>query len=115
MHTLWNADPILVGSHPPCSGPRPWPLPLHPAAWRSPPVAAGATRDVRMALARAVQMAEHGYNAGEPDLHFPRQTERDEETIRALLEAEDLGAGCVLRYSGPAGPYTGLMDKQAAP
>jgi putative membrane-bound dehydrogenase-like protein len=78
-------------------------------------VSAGETRDVWLTLARAVSMAEHGYYSGDPHLHFPRETERDEETILDLLEAEDIRVGCVLGYNEPAGPYTGLMDKLAAP
>jgi len=78
-------------------------------------VAAGETRDVRLTLARAVPMAEHGYYSGDPHLHFPRESERDEETILDLLQAEDIRAGFVLGYNEPAGPYTGLMDKLAAP
>src|SRR5262245_22783337 len=78
-------------------------------------VAAGETRDVRLTLARAVPMEEHGYYSGDPHLHFRRESERDEETILDLLEAEDIRVGCVLGYNEPAGPYTGLMDKQAAP
>src|SRR5262245_52540888 len=68
-------------------------------------VPAGATRDVRLTLERAVPMAAHGYYAGDPHLHFPRQGERDEETTLDLLEAEDVRYGSVLGYNEPAGPY----------
>src|SRR5262245_48875158 len=78
-------------------------------------VAAGETRDVRLTMARVVPMTEHGYHSGDPHLHFPRESERDEETILDLLEAEDIRAGFVLGYNEPPGPYTGLMDKLAAP
>jgi putative membrane-bound dehydrogenase-like protein len=76
---------------------------------------AGETRDVRLTLTRAVPMTEHGYYSGDPHLHFPRESERDEETILDLLEAEDIRAGFVLGYNEPAGPYSGLMNKMAAP
>jgi putative membrane-bound dehydrogenase-like protein len=60
-------------------------------------------------------MAQHGYYAGDPHLHFRRAADRDEETIFDLLEAEDIRYGAVLAYNEPAGPYHGLMNAMASP
>ena len=55
-------------------------------------------------------MAAHGYYSGDPHLHFPRQTEADDQVILDLLEAEDIRFGSILAYNEPAGPYTGAME-----
>src|SRR5262249_22323283 len=75
----------------------------------------GTTRRVEIPLTRAVPMAQLGYYPGDPHLHIPRQTERDEETILDLLAAEDIRYGAILGFNEPAGPYAGFMGKMHAP
>src|SRR5262249_37337325 len=48
---------------------------------------------------------------GDPHLHLLRATERDDETIFDLLEAEDIRFGTPLGYNEPPGPYSGFMEK----
>ena len=78
-------------------------------------VSAGEIKHESIDLERTVPMAAHGYYSGDPHLHFPRQTEADDQVILDLLEAEDIHFGSILAYNEPAGPYTGMMELMAAP
>src|SRR5262249_18471384 len=78
-------------------------------------VGPGTTRRVEIPLTRAVPMAQLGYYPGDPHLHIPRQTPRDEETTLDLLAAEDIRYGAILGFNEPAGPYAGFMGKMHAP
>ena len=60
-------------------------------------------------------MEQLGYYSGDSHLHFPRQTEADDQVIFDLLEAEDMHFGSVLAYNEPAGAYSGVMASMAAP
>ena len=71
-------------------------------------VTEGEIKNVLVELVRTVSMTELGYYSGDPHLHFPRQTETDDEVIHDLLEAEDIQFGSVLAYNEPAGSYRGL-------
>src|SRR5262249_5100961 len=53
-------------------------------------VAAGQTTKVDIELMKSVSMPSENYYSGDLHIHIPRETERDEETILDLLEAEDL-------------------------
>jgi putative membrane-bound dehydrogenase-like protein len=75
----------------------------------------GETKHESIKLERTVPMAAHGYYSGDPHLHFPRQTETDDQVILDLLEAEDIQFGSILAYNEPAGLYTGTMESMAAP
>jgi putative membrane-bound dehydrogenase-like protein len=74
-------------------------------------VAAGETRQVTIALERIVNAAALGYDSGDSHLHFPRQTEDDDDVVFDLMDAEDLRYGALLTYNEPAGPYTGVREK----
>jgi putative membrane-bound dehydrogenase-like protein len=77
--------------------------------------AAGQTISLDILLERSLAMAPLGYHSGDLHLHFPRQTEADDQIIFDLLEAEDIQFGSVLAYNEPPGPYKGAMETMAAP
>jgi putative membrane-bound dehydrogenase-like protein len=70
---------------------------------------------VEVTLTRDASIAKSGYYSGDSHLHFPRQTDVDDQTIFDLLEAEDIHFGSILAYNEPAGPYAGFMQSLAAP
>jgi len=78
-------------------------------------VQAGSTPVVEFELEPLASVADRGWYSGDPHLHLPRNTARDDEVILDLLEAEDLRFGSILGYNEPAGPYSGFMEKLAAP
>src|SRR5262249_17191370 len=78
-------------------------------------LAAGETNSVDLELERTAPMTPLGYHSGDPHLHFPRQTEADDQVILDLLEAEDIHFGSILAYNEPPGPYTGAMETMDAP
>ena len=78
-------------------------------------VAARATAAVEVKLERTAAMADRGWHSGDPHLHIPRESARDDEVVLDLLEAEDLRYGSILGYNEPAGPYSGFMEKLASP
>ena len=67
-------------------------------------VTTGVAKRVSIQLERTVPMAALGYYAGDAHLHFPRQTEADDQVIFDLLAAEDIRFGSILAYNEPAGP-----------
>ena len=69
-------------------------------------VAAG-TRDVKVTLTHAVPMAAARWHSGDPHLHFIRSSDRDDDTIFDLLEAEDIHLGMVLCYNDNTSAYPG--------
>jgi hypothetical protein len=78
-------------------------------------VTAGQTTKTEIELTKTVSMPSQNYYSGDLHIHIPRETERDEQTILDLLEAEDMHYGAILGYNEPAGPYVGLMNKQSSP
>lgn len=78
-------------------------------------VVVGQTNEVTIQLKRTAPMAAAGYFGGDLHLHLLRASERDEETIFDLLDAEDIWYGTPLGYNEPAGPYFGFMEKQDYP
>lgn len=78
-------------------------------------VVQGMTRRVEITLTRTGAMGPLGYFNGDPHLHLPRTTEREEETILDLLAAEDIRYGAILGFNEPAGPYVGDMAKFWSP
>ena len=78
-------------------------------------VAAGQVAKVEVRLERTAGMAVRGWHSGDPHLHIPRASARDDEVVLDLLEAEDIRYGSILGYNEPAGPYSGFMEKLAAP
>ena len=74
-------------------------------------IAAGKTNEITIAMKRTSPMADEKYFGGDPHLHLERTSERDDENIFDLLEAEDLWYGTPLGYNEPAGPYSGVMEK----
>lgn len=78
-------------------------------------VAAQATTAVELKLERTAAMLDRGWHSGDPHLHIPRGSARDDEVVLDLLEAEDIRYGSILGYNEPAGPYSGFMEKLAAP
>ncbi len=76
---------------------------------------AGNTQAAEITLERTAAMSPLGYHGGDLHLHFARGTEKDDETILDLLEAEDVWFGTPLAYNEPAGPYAGFMDKMDSP
>ena len=78
-------------------------------------VRAGATRELKLKLARTASMTEHGYWSGDPHIHIQRHDETDEKRIFGLLQAEDIHFGTVLAYNEPAGPYAGFMKQMDSP
>ncbi len=76
---------------------------------------AGASRAVEVTLTRTAALAPLGYYSGDPHLHVPRRSERDEGVMFDLLEAEDIRFGSFLGYNEPAGPYSGFMDRMDVP
>ncbi|MGQ0636582.1 MAG: PVC-type heme-binding CxxCH protein [Planctomycetaceae bacterium] len=70
---------------------------------------AGQTREIEVRLKRAAPMAVEGYFGGDPHLHFQRASERDDEIILDLLDAEDIWFGTSLAANMPAGSYSGSM------
>ncbi|MFN0054010.1 MAG: PVC-type heme-binding CxxCH protein, partial [Planctomycetales bacterium] len=74
-------------------------------------VAKGKSSTVRVALSRTAAMSAERYFGGDLHLHLLRATDRDDETIFDLLEAEDIAYGTPLGYNEPAGPYSGFMEK----
>ncbi len=77
-------------------------------------LAAGDKRDVQLSLTRPVQMAEQGWYSGDPHLHFIRSSDRDDETIFDLIEAEDMRFGMVLAYN-ETNDYPGTMPELVTP
>ena len=77
-------------------------------------LAAGATGNVKLSLARSVPMAERGWYSGDPHLHFARTGDRDEQTIFDLLEAEDIRFGMILAYN-ETNAYPGVMPELITP
>jgi putative membrane-bound dehydrogenase-like protein len=75
----------------------------------------GDTVQAALSLSRSLPMHEVGYFGGDPHLHLRRQTQRDEETIFDLLEAEDIRYGSLLAYNDPPGPYAGFMEVLDSP
>src|SRR5262249_15533626 len=73
-----------------------------------------ASRDVKIAISRAVPMAEQGWSSGAQHLHFLRASDKDDETILDLLEAEDIRLGMVLAYN-ETNIYPGVMPELATP
>src|SRR5206468_2423907 len=59
-------------------------------------VEAGQVSEVEMKLSRTVPAETQHYRAGDDHLRFARVTERAEETILDLLEAEDIRYGAIL-------------------
>ena len=78
-------------------------------------VAAESNQNVEVRLERTVPLADLEYFGGDPHLHLLRTSERDEQTIFDLLDAEDIWFGTPLGYNEPAGPYSGLMEKMDYP
>lgn len=78
-------------------------------------VAAGESPVVELELDPVASVASQGWYSGDPHLHLPRNTARDDEVILDLLEAEDVRFGSILGYNEPAGPYSGFMEKLATP
>ncbi len=74
-------------------------------------VKAGQASQLEIMVKRTAAMSNSGYFGGDPHLHLPRVTDRDDEIIFDLLEAEDIAFGTPLGYNEPAGPYTGIMEK----
>jgi len=72
-------------------------------------------RAVEVTLTRDPSIAQSGYYAGDSHLHFPRQSDVDDQTIFDLLETEDIHFASILAYNEPAGPYAGFMQSLAAP
>ena len=77
-------------------------------------VAAGASRDLTLAIARTVPITSEGWHSGDPHLHFIRASDADENTIFDLLEAEDIRLGMVLCYN-ETNTYPGLMPELVTP
>lgn len=71
--------------------------------------------EVELDLTRTAPMPKHGYFGGDPHLHLPRTSDSDDETLFALLAAEDIAFGTPLGYNEPAGPYSGFMEKMDYP
>ncbi len=78
-------------------------------------VAAGQTQAVKIALARTAPMAKQGWYSGDPHLHFIRASDKDDETIFDLLEAEDVRMGLVLAFNENTSAYPGVMPEMATP
>ena len=78
-------------------------------------VRAGEQQEVAVRMERTLQMAEKNWYGGDPHLHFTRATDKDDETILTLLDAEDIWYGTPLGYNEPAGPYAGFMDRMDSP
>jgi len=78
-------------------------------------LAANEDATVDLTLSRPEPMAAHGYYSGDPHLHFPRQSDADDQLVLDLLEAEDVRFGSVLAYNEPAGPYNGVMQTLDSP
>ena len=78
-------------------------------------VATGETRPVELKLSNHSPLSQFGYYSGDSHLHFPRQSDADDQAILDLMEAEDVHFGSILAYNEPAGPYTGVMQSLAAP
>ena len=78
-------------------------------------VASHATVALDVKLERTAAMADRGWHSGDPHLHIARGSARDDEVVLDLLEAEDIRYGSILGYNEPAGPYSGFMEKLAAP
>lgn len=78
-------------------------------------VEAGTIAPVEVRLERTAGMSARGWHSGDPHLHIPRESARDDEVVLDLLEAEDIRYGSILGYNEPAGPYSGFMEKLAAP
>jgi putative membrane-bound dehydrogenase-like protein len=85
-----------------------------PAIFRT-EVSAGKTSKLELTIERSIPMAEHGYYSGDPHIHIPRESDRDEQTILDLFAAEDIRYGSVLGYNEPPGKYLGMMNKQDSP
>jgi putative membrane-bound dehydrogenase-like protein len=77
--------------------------------------ASGQVLDVELTLHRAVSMPDHGYYSGDPHVHIRRQTEKDDNLILDLLEAEGVRFSTILAYNEPAGPYPAVMEKMDSP
>jgi hypothetical protein len=78
-------------------------------------IAAGQAKAVELLLTRTADASQFGYFGGDPHFHFPRRTDQDDNTMLALLAAEDLHFGALLAYNEPMGPYAGLMEKLDSP
>jgi hypothetical protein len=61
-------------------------------------------------------MAERGYCAGGPHLHFhSHTTNADDETILNLMEAEGIRYGSIHISNDPPGTYAGMLDQLRRP
>ncbi|MCY2962038.1 MAG: CehA/McbA family metallohydrolase, partial [Planctomycetota bacterium] len=78
-------------------------------------MAAQTDTKVNLQIERTAAMEPLGWHSGDPHLHIPRQSARDDEVVLDLLEAEDIRYGSILGYNEPAGPYSGFMEKLASP
>jgi hypothetical protein len=77
-------------------------------------VAAGATRDLKVALQRTVPMTDLGYYSGDTHIHLNRTTQADDERALDLLAAEDIRFGFILCMNDPR-TYSGVMSRQIWP
>lgn len=75
----------------------------------------GQNHAMTVELERVAAMEPLGWHSGDPHLHLPRESARDDDVILDLLEAEDIRYGSILGYNEPAGPYSGFMEKLASP
>lgn len=77
-------------------------------------LATGGSGETKLTLTRTVPMAAQGWYSGDQHLHFIRSSDRDDETIFNLLEAEDIRFGMVLAYN-ETNAYPGVMPELVTP
>jgi putative membrane-bound dehydrogenase-like protein len=77
-------------------------------------LAPGGRDETTLTIARTTPMATKGYYSGDQHLHFIRASDRDDETVFNLLEAEDIRFGMVLAYN-ETNAYPGTMPELVTP
>ena len=75
----------------------------------------GGSETVEVTLDRTQPMSDLGYYSGDPHLHLKRESDRDDQLILDLMQAEDIRYGSILAYNEPAGPYAGVMKSMDTP
>lgn len=78
-------------------------------------VEAGQTHEIELKLEQPLSLPKAGYYSGDPHIHITRQSDKDDQTILDLMEAEDIHFGAILGYNEPAGPYAGFMKQMDTP
>ena len=76
---------------------------------------AGTPGNVQLVIERRADAAKEGWYSGDPHLHFIRTSEKDEQTIFDLLEAEDIRFGTILCYNENTSAYRGMIPEQGTP